>query len=90
MSEFQTVEQALKDLQDGKLILVTDDENRENEGDFICAAQFATTGEHQLYGDSRKGIDLHADVGAVLQTAGAATDGKYQHGQSRDGVYGVD
>lgn len=36
------IEEALKDLKAGKLILVTDNEDRENEGDFICAAQFAT------------------------------------------------
>lgn len=40
---FGTVEKALSDLRDGKIILVTDDEDRENEGDFICAAEFATT-----------------------------------------------
>ncbi|MCQ1530067.1 bifunctional 3,4-dihydroxy-2-butanone-4-phosphate synthase/GTP cyclohydrolase II [Lutispora saccharofermentans] len=43
MFQFNTIEEALKELQQGKIILVTDDENRENEGDFICAAQFATT-----------------------------------------------
>ena len=43
MSEFQTVEQALADLRAGKIILVTDDEDRENEGDFICSAEAATT-----------------------------------------------
>ncbi|MBQ3566262.1 MAG: bifunctional 3,4-dihydroxy-2-butanone-4-phosphate synthase/GTP cyclohydrolase II [Oscillospiraceae bacterium] len=43
MFEFNTVEEALEDLRQGKLILVTDDEDRENEGDFICAAEFATT-----------------------------------------------
>ena len=32
-----------KEGEDGKLILVTDDPERENEGDFICAAEFATT-----------------------------------------------
>lgn len=40
---FHKVEEALEDLRAGKIILVTDDEDRENEGDFICAAQFATT-----------------------------------------------
>ena len=40
---FNTVEEALEDLRQGKLILVTDDPDRENEGDFICAAEFATT-----------------------------------------------
>ena len=40
---FDNIEEALEDLRKGRIILVTDDENRENEGDFICAAQFATT-----------------------------------------------
>ncbi|KPU44003.1 riboflavin biosynthesis protein RibBA [Oxobacter pfennigii] len=43
MFQFNTIEEALEDLRQGKIILVTDDEDRENEGDFICAAQFATT-----------------------------------------------
>lgn len=43
MFKFNTIEEALADLQKGKIILVTDDEDRENEGDFICAAEFATT-----------------------------------------------
>lgn len=41
--KFNTVEEALEELRQGKIILVTDDEDRENEGDFICAAEFATT-----------------------------------------------
>ena len=41
--DLNTVEEALEDLRQGKLILVTDDPDRENEGDFICAAEFATT-----------------------------------------------
>ena len=43
MFKYNTIEEALEELKNGKIILVTDDENRENEGDFICAAQFATT-----------------------------------------------
>lgn len=43
MFAFNTIEEALEDLRQGKIILVTDDEDRENEGDFICAAEFATT-----------------------------------------------
>jgi len=42
MFQFNTIDEALKELKEGKIILVSDDENRENEGDFICAAQFAT------------------------------------------------
>ena len=40
---FSTVEEALEDLRQGKIILCCDDPDRENEGDFICAAEFATT-----------------------------------------------
>lgn len=43
MFEFSTIPEALEVLKNGGLILVTDDEDRENEGDLICAAQFATT-----------------------------------------------
>ena len=40
--EFDSIEDALIDLAAGRAIVVVDDENRENEGDVICAAQFAT------------------------------------------------
>ena len=43
MIQFSTIDEALCDLRAGKIILVTDDPTRENEGDFICAAEFATT-----------------------------------------------
>ena len=41
--KFNTIEEALEDLRQGKIILCTDDPDRENEGDFICAAEHATT-----------------------------------------------
>lgn len=40
--QYNTIEEALEDLRAGKIILVTDDPDRENEGDMICAAEFAT------------------------------------------------
>ena len=40
--QFDPIEAALADLKAGRAIVVVDDENRENEGDVICAAQFAT------------------------------------------------
>jgi 3,4-dihydroxy 2-butanone 4-phosphate synthase/GTP cyclohydrolase II len=39
---FGTIEQAIDDLRHGKFIVVADDEDRENEGDLICAAEFVT------------------------------------------------
>ncbi len=43
MFKYNTIEEALEALRQGEIILVTDDEDRENEGDFICASEFATT-----------------------------------------------
>ncbi|TVQ16490.1 MAG: bifunctional 3,4-dihydroxy-2-butanone-4-phosphate synthase RibB/GTP cyclohydrolase II RibA [Leptolyngbya sp. DLM2.Bin15] len=40
--QFDSIDDALSDLKAGRSIVVVDDENRENEGDLICAAQFAT------------------------------------------------
>lgn len=42
MTAFNTIEEALEDLRQGKIILVVDSPDRENEGDFICAAEFAS------------------------------------------------
>ena len=39
MEGFNTIEEVLDDLRQGKIVLVTDDESREKEGDLICAAQ---------------------------------------------------
>ena len=56
MVTFHTIEEALEDLRRGKIILVTDDEDRENEGDFICAAQFATTENINFMATHGKGL----------------------------------
>ena len=57
--EFNTVEEALEELRNGKIILVTDDEDRENEGDFICAAEFATTENINFMAMHGKGLTRH-------------------------------
>ncbi len=38
---FNTIEEAIHDIKHGKIVIVVDDDDRENEGDFVCAAQFA-------------------------------------------------
>lgn len=43
MYAFNTIEEALEALKAGRMILAADDPNRENEGDLICAAQYADT-----------------------------------------------
>jgi len=56
MSQFNTIDEALQELKNGKLILVVDDEDRENEGDFICAAEFATTQNINFMATHGKGL----------------------------------
>lgn len=57
MSEqYNTVEEALEELRAGKIILVTDDPERENEGDMICAAQFATQENINFMASHAKGL----------------------------------
>lgn len=41
--ELNSIEEVVEDLKKGKCVVIMDDENRENEGDVICAAEFATT-----------------------------------------------
>ena len=40
--KFNTIEEALKDIQNGKLVIVVDDRDRENEGDLVMAAEKVT------------------------------------------------
>ena len=56
MFQYNTVEEALEALRKGEIILVTDDEERENEGDMICAAQYATTENVNFMAMHAKGL----------------------------------
>lgn len=51
-----TIEAALSDLRNGKVILVIDDPDRENEGDLVCAAEFATQENVNLMASDAKGL----------------------------------
>lgn len=56
MFAYNTIPEALEALRGGEIILVTDDESRENEGDLICAAQFATTKNVNFMAAHGKGL----------------------------------
>lgn len=56
MIQFDTIDEALSELRSGKIILVTDDPERENEGDFICAAEYATTANVNFMATYGKGL----------------------------------
>ena len=55
-ANYSTIEQALEELRAGHLIMVIDDPDRENEGDLICAAQFATTQNVNFMAAKAKGL----------------------------------
>lgn len=56
MIKFEAIKDAIRELQQGKIIMVVDDENRENEGDLICAAEFATTENVNFMATYAKGL----------------------------------
>lgn len=56
MHDFNSIPEALEELRAGRIILVTDDPERENEGDFICAAEFATTENVNFMATHGKGL----------------------------------
>ena len=79
---FNTIEEALGDLRQGKIILVTDDADRENEGDFICAAQFATTENVNFMAMHGKGLicmPMSMELCKKLQFPQMVTDNTDNH-----------
>lgn len=56
MFQYNSVEETLEALRNGEIVLVTDDESRENEGDMICSAQFATTENVNFMAVNAKGL----------------------------------
>jgi len=53
---FNTIESALEDYKQGKIVIVVDDENRENEGDMICASDFATPENINYMAQNARGL----------------------------------
>lgn len=67
--EYNTIEEAVEALKRGEIILVTDDPDRENEGDMICAAEFATRENINFMASQAKGLictPMSAQVAAKL------------------------
>lgn len=80
--EFNTIEEALAELRAGKIILCIDDPDRENEGDFICAAQFATTENVNFMAVHGKGLicmPMSKEICRRLQFPQMVTDNTDNH-----------
>ena len=56
MSDFDSIDDALKDIKDGKMVLVVDDMSEETEGDIIMAAEFVTPGDINFMSRESRGI----------------------------------
>ncbi|MDJ0741844.1 MAG: bifunctional 3,4-dihydroxy-2-butanone-4-phosphate synthase/GTP cyclohydrolase II [Xenococcaceae cyanobacterium MO_167.B27] len=65
---FDSIDSALADIKAGRPIVVVDDENRENEGDLICAAQFATPDNINFMAVQARGLICLAMTGERLDT----------------------
>jgi len=80
--KYNTIEEALEELKKGHMILVTDDPDRENEGDLICAAQFATTENINFMASYAKGLictPMSAEVAARLDFRHMVADNTDNH-----------
>ena len=56
LNKFNTIEEAIEELRNGRMIIVVDDPDRENEGDLICAAEFATVENVNFMASYAKGL----------------------------------
>lgn len=69
-SPFDSIESAIQDIADGKIIIVTDDENRENEGDLVMAASKATPEAVNMMIRHARGLICAPTTGAQLRRLG--------------------
>lgn len=82
MREYNTIEEALEELRQGHMILVTDDPDRENEGDLICAAEFATTENVNFMATHGKGLicmPMSEELGKKLMLPQMVSDNTDNH-----------
>ena len=70
MSIFSSVEDALAEYKKGNIIVITDDENRENEGDLCCAADKITPAKINFMAKYGRGLICTAVEGAILDRLG--------------------
>lgn len=82
MRTYNTIEEALEELRQGRMILVTDDPDRENEGDLICAAEFATTENVNFMATHGKGLicmPMSEELGRKLMLPQMVTENTDNH-----------
>ncbi len=71
-----SIEDAIEAIRKGEMIIVVDDEDRENEGDFICAAELVTPEIVNFMAKEGRGLICVADYRRALRGTGTGHDGR--------------
>ncbi len=87
---FASIIEALAELRAGRMIVIVDDEDRENEGDVMIAAEMITARSHQLHGDARTRSDLPGHYRRESGFPGTEPDGSPKYIVGRHRLHGVD
>ncbi len=87
---FADVTEAVEEIKVGRMVVVVDDEDRENEGDLTLAAEFVTPEGDQLHGEVWPGVDLPDSDGGKGGLSATWPDDAGEYLAVRDGVYRVD
>ena len=76
---FAPIPELLEEIRAGRMVVIVDDEDRENEGDLIMAAELVQPGRHQLHGHARARPGVPVADARALPPARPAADGARQH-----------
>ena len=77
--KLNTIEEAIEDFKAGNFVIVVDDEDRENEGDLIIAAEKITSEKSEFYAEACTWSIVCSDYGVSLQRAGFTSSGNGQY-----------
>ena len=89
-SGFVDVPEAIAEMQAGRMVVVVDDEDRENEGDLTLAAEFCTPEAINFMAKYGRGLICLTLTEERADASAAVPDDAGQYVAVRDGVYGVD
>ncbi len=88
-STMDSIESAIADIRAGKMVIVLDDEDRENEGDLVMAAADGHAGSDQLHAQGSRRPDLRPDDRRAARRAAHSGMVQREHLAARDRVHGL-
>ena len=86
---FATIEEAIEEIREGRFVVVVDDPDRENEGDLVIAAQFATPEAINFMATHGRGLICLCLTDERAEPARPAADDRAQRGAARHRVHGL-